>query len=142
MRVYEDPFKSSDGVKIITQIVFYHRGYYYNDEDNKIVKPHNPYDHHLFRFVVTLGHLEVVRMQPELIDIDCIKDGFMVYENYARVAVRRTDGENPAAYQGIPTYSRDYGAIIIDTPIRKHGSKYSARCLVYDGENSIHLADK
>ena len=142
LRVYEETNTLLSEIKVIAKIVFYHRGYYYQEEANKIIKVTTPYDHHLFRFTVVSDHLEVIRMQPNLIDLDCIQGGFSVYQNYSRIPVRRTNGQNPNAYQGIPTYSNDYGAILLDTPILKNAQSMTARYLAYKGENTITLKDK
>ena len=110
-------------------------------KDNKIVLPDNPYDYHLFRFLLLNGKMEVIRMCPAVVSINCIEGGFVAYRNYKQIYVRNKSGLNTPAYQGIPTYSRDHGAVLIETPIVKNGKSYSAKPLTYSGENHISLGE-
>ena len=118
-------------IKVIT----YHR------VTDKVEKPTYPYDHHLFRFMQRSGHVEIIRMQPNLINLTCVKGGFLAYHDYKGVLVRNKNGNNLLDYQGIPTYSEKNGAMLLDTPIEKGGNTYGSRPLMYSGKEYIYLGE-
>lgn len=111
--------------------------YHSRPGDAKIVKPDYPYDHHIFRFKCWTGHCEVIRMQPNLMDITSVSGGFLAYHNYQGVMVRTRLGKTDDGYQGIPSYSYEKGPLLITTPISKGGNGRNVR-LRYDGEESIY----